>query len=136
MMSRKQITYIVDDEGRDNGKEFIITEMSAWDAEELSEEIYRAMAHGEFNSLPADVVSMGVAGLATVGISVLAAAPASVSRPISDRILSTVEIVITNEGKDITRSIKPIDFEEVSTIRTLKDKVFELNFGFLSLAAK
>ncbi|CQI88901.1 Uncharacterised protein [Yersinia rohdei] len=135
-MSRKQITYIVEDEGRDKGKEFIITEMSAWDAEELSEEIYRAMGHGEFNSLPADVVSMGVAGLATVGVSVLAAAPASVSRPISDRILSTVEIVITNEGKDITRSIKPIDFEEISTIRTLKDKVFELNFGFLSLAAK
>ncbi|CQJ65533.1 hypothetical protein [Yersinia enterocolitica] len=135
-MSRKQITFIVEDEGRDKGKEFIITEMSAWDAEELSEEIYRAMGHGEFNSLPADVVSMGVAGLATVGISVLAAAPASVSRPISDRILSTVEIVITNEGKDITRSIKPIDFEEISTIRTLKDKVFELNFGFLSLAAK
>lgn len=135
-MSRKQITYIVEDEGRDNGKEFIITEMSAWDAEELSEEIYRAMGHGEFNSLPADVVSMGVAGLATVGISVLAAAPASVSRPISDRILSTVEIVITNEGKDITRHIKPLDFEEISTIRKLKDKVFELNFGFLSLAAK
>ncbi|EMQ4317129.1 hypothetical protein AB4799_003792 [Yersinia enterocolitica] len=135
-MSRKQITYTVEDEGRDKGKEFIITEMSAWDAEELSEEIYRAMGHGEFNSLPADVVSMGVAGLATVGVSVLAAAPASVSRPISDRILSTVEIVITDEGKDITRSIKPIDFEEISTIRTLKDKVFELNFGFLSLAAK
>ncbi|EMY4690300.1 TPA: hypothetical protein ACPZRY_004353 [Yersinia enterocolitica] len=135
-MSRKQITYTVEDEGRDKGKEFIITEMSAWDAEELSEEIYRAMGHGEFNSLPADVVSMGVAGLATVGVSVLAAAPASVSRPISDRILSTVEIVITNEGKDITRSIKPLDFEEISTIRTLKDKVFELNFGFLSLAAK
>ncbi|HEN3563961.1 TPA: hypothetical protein U5E20_003558 [Yersinia enterocolitica] len=135
-MSRKQITYIVEDEGRDKGKEFIITEMSAWDAEELSEEIYRAMGHGEFNSLPADVVSMGVAGLATVGVSVLAAAPASVSRPISDRILSTVEIVVTNKGKDITRAIKPIDFEEISTIRTLKDKVFELNFGFLSLAAK
>ncbi|HDL7179816.1 TPA: hypothetical protein PXM65_002785 [Yersinia enterocolitica] len=135
-MSRKQITYTVEDEGRDKGKEFIITEMSAWDAEELSEEIYRAMGHGEFNSLPADVVAMGVSGLATVGVSVLAAAPASVSRPISDRILSTVEIVITNEGKDITRSIKPIDFEEISTIRTLKDKVFELNFGFLSLAAK
>lgn len=135
-MSRKQITYTVEDEGRDKGKEFIITEMSAWDAEELSEEIYRAMGLGEFNSLPADVVAMGVAGLATAGVSVLAAAPASVSRPISDRILSTVEIVITNEGKDITRSIKPIDFEEISTIRTLKDKVFELNFGFLSLAAK
>ncbi|CNF28803.1 hypothetical protein QVN42_13255 [Yersinia nurmii] len=135
-MSRKQITYIVEDEGRDKGKEFLITEMSAWDAEELSEEIYRAMGHGEFNSLPADVVSMGISGLATVGMSVLAAAPASVSRPISDRLLSTVLIVITHNGKENSRPIKSIDFEEVSTIRALKDKVFELNFGFLSLAAK
>lgn len=135
-MSRKQITYIVEDECRDKGKEFLITEMSAWDAEELSEEVYRAMGHGEFNSLPADVVAMGVAGLATVGMSVLAAAPASVSRPISEKLLATVQIVISNKGKEIPRSIKSLDFEEVSTIRTLKDKVFELNFGFLSLAAK
>lgn len=135
-MSRKQITYIVEEEGRDKGKEFLITEMSAWDAEELAEEIYRAMGQGEFNSLPADVVAMGSAGLATVGMSVLAAAPARISRPIADKLLSTVEFVITHEGKETQRKVKPIDFEEVTTIRTLKDKVFELNFGFLALAAK
>ncbi|MFP1876254.1 hypothetical protein [Lonsdalea quercina] len=135
-MSRKQITYIVEDEGRDKGKEFLITEMSAWDAEELAEEIYRAMGQGEFNSLPADVVAMGSAGLATVGMSVLSAAPARTSRPIADKLLSTVEIVITHEGKETRRKVKPIDFEEVPTIRALKDKVFELNFGFLALAAK
>ncbi|MFP1862253.1 hypothetical protein [Lonsdalea quercina] len=135
-MSRKQITYIVEDEGRDKGKEFLITEMSAWDAEELAEEIYRAMGQGEFNSLPADVVAMGSAGLATVGMSVLSAAPARTSRPIADKLLSTAEIVITHEGKETRRKVKPIDFEEVATIRALKDKVFELNFGFLALAAK
>lgn len=134
-MSRKQVTFIVEDEGRDKGKEFLITEMSAWDAEELAEEIYRAMGQGEFNSLPADVVAMGVAGLATVGMSVLSAAPAHVSRPIADKLLSTVDIVITHDGKENQRKVKPIDFEEVATIRSLKDKVFELNFRFLALAA-
>ncbi|WP_413534374.1 hypothetical protein [Rahnella inusitata] len=134
-MSRKQVTFIVEDEGRDKGKEFLITEMSAWDAEELAEEIYRAMGQGEFNSLPADVVAMGVAGLATVGMSVLSAAPAHVSRPISDKLLSTVDIIISHDGKENQRKVKPIDFEEVATIRALKDKVFELNFGFLALAA-
>ncbi|WP_459176979.1 hypothetical protein [Ewingella americana] len=134
-MSRKQVTFIVEDEGRDKGKEFLITEMSAWDAEELAEEIYRAMGQGEFNSLPADVVAMGVAGLATVGMSVLSAAPAHVSRPIADKLLSTVDIIISHDGKENQRKVKPIDFEEVATIRALKDKVFELNFGFLALAA-
>lgn len=134
-MSRKQVTFIVEDEGRDKGKEFLITEMSAWDAEELAEEIYRAMGQGEFNSLPSDVVAMGVAGLATVGMSVLSAAPAHVSRPIADKLLSTVDIIISHGGKENQRKVKPIDFEEVATIRTLKDKVFELNFGFLALAA-
>lgn len=134
-MSRKQVTFIVEDEGRDKGKEFLITEMSAWDAEELAEEIYRAMGQGEFNSLPADVVAMGVSGLATVGMSVLSAAPAHVSRPIADKLLSTVAIIISHDGKENQRKVKPIDFEEVATIRALKDKIFELNFGFLALAA-
>lgn len=134
-MSRKTIDFIAED-GRDNGKKFQITEMSAWDAEELSEEIYRAMGQGEFNSLPADVVAMGVAGLATVGLSVLSAAPATTSRYISEKLLSTVEIIINHQGKQVNRPIEKIDFEEVTTLRQLKDKVFELNFGFLSLAAR
>ncbi|NNS07342.1 hypothetical protein [Erwinia sp. JH02] len=133
-MSRKIITFIAED-GRDKGKEFQITEMSAWDAEELSEEIYRAMGQGEFNSLPADVVSMGIAGLATVGMSVLAAAPAATSRYISDKLLSTVKAVITHEGQQVSRDVEKIDFEEIATLRKLKDKVLELNFSFLSLAA-
>lgn len=133
---RKEITYIVEDDNRDKGKEFRITEMSAWDAEELSEELYRAMSQNEFHSLPADVVAMGCAGLATVGMSVLSASPLDVSRAISDRLLATVDIVIKHDGKENIRKVRSIDFDEVSTIRTLKDKVFTLNFSFLSIAAE
>lgn len=41
-MARKEIPFIVEDDNRDNGKEFIITEMSAWDADENWHRIYSA----------------------------------------------------------------------------------------------
>ncbi|ECI2457644.1 hypothetical protein AH259_11360 [Salmonella enterica subsp. enterica] len=135
-MARKEIIYIVDDENRDKGKEFIITEMSAWDADELAQDIFRAMGDSDFSAIPADVIAMGCAGLATVGLSVLSAASPDVSRNLRDRLLQTVQIVITHEGNRQVRQVKPIDFEEVSTIRTLMDQVFRVNFDFLTIAGE
>lgn len=129
---RKEMAWVVDGENRDKGKEFLITEMSAWDAEELAQDIYRAMGEAGISEISSDVIAMGCAGLATLGLSVLSASPADVSRQISRRLLDTVQIR-TESGLR-----KPIidDYEEVSTIRTLKDKVFELNFSFLTTAAR
>lgn len=136
-MSRKEIPFIVEEEGRDKGKEFIITELSAWDADELAQDLYRAMGDSGFTGIPPDVISMGCAGLATIGLSVLSAASPEVSRSIRDRLISTVEIAVYNDGQRIIRKVDgPSDFEEVSTIRKLMDKVFEVNFGFLSIATE
>ena len=135
-MARKEIPYVVMDENRDKGKEFIITEMSAWDADELAQDIFRAMGDSDFSAIPADVIAMGCAGLATVGLSVLSAASPDVSRNLRDRLLQTVQIVITQEGRRQVRQVKPIDFEEVSTIRTLMDQVFRVNFDFLTIAGE
>ncbi|EKY2102248.1 hypothetical protein QMT05_15245 [Cronobacter malonaticus] len=135
-MARKEIPYVVMDENRDKGKEFIITEMSAWDADELAQDIFRAMGDSDFSAIPADVIAMGCAGLATVGLSVLSAASPDVSRNLRDRLLQTVQIVITHEGSRQVRQVKPIDFEEVSTIRTLMDQVFRVNFDFLTIAGE
>ncbi len=135
-MARKQITHIVEDEGRDKGKVFHITEMPAWDADTMAQDVFRAMGESKFTELPEDVVRMGCAGLATVGLSVLCSSKPEVSAEMRDRLLGTVEIVITHEGQQQIRKVKSIDFEEVQTIRTLMDKVFNLNFGFLALAAE
>lgn len=134
-MSRKEIPFIVTDEGRDKGKEFIITEMSAWDADELAQDIFRAMGDSNYTGIPADVISMGCAGLATVGLSVLSASSPDVSRTLRDRLMSTVQIVITHEGKRQERKVNgALDFEEVQTIRQLMDQVFKVNFDFLTIA--
>ncbi|EMG5773588.1 hypothetical protein V5D82_003002 [Yersinia enterocolitica] len=136
-MARKEIIYIVDAEGRDNGKEFIITEMSAWDADSLAQDIFRAMGDSNYTGIPADVIAMGCAGLATVGLSVISASSPDVAHALRDRLMSTVEIVITHDGNRSRRQVKgSIDFEEVSTIRKLLDKVFQTNFDFLTIAGE
>ncbi|AHB69578.1 hypothetical protein P262_01703 [Cronobacter malonaticus] len=42
--------------------------------------------------------------------------------------------MITHDGDRQVRAVKSIDFEEVSTIRSLMDKVFKVNFDFLTIA--
>lgn len=136
-MARKEIPFIVEEEGRDKGKEFIITEMSAWDADTLAQDIFRAMGDSNYSQIPADVIAMGCAGLATVGLSVISASSPDVARQLRDRLMSTVDIVITHEGARQQRKVKgELDFEEVSTIRTLLDKVFKVNFDFLTIAGE
>ncbi|MBW7622085.1 hypothetical protein LDJ78_16285 [Citrobacter portucalensis] len=136
-MARKEIPYIVETEGRDKGKEFLITEMSAWDADSLAQDIFRAMGDSNYSSIPADVIAMGCAGLATVGLSVISASSPEVARQLRDRLMSTVDIIITNDGQRQQRKVNgSLDFEEVSTIRTLLDKVFQVNFDFLTIAGE
>lgn len=136
-MARKEITHTVEAEGRDKGKEFIITEMSAWDADSLAQDIFRAMGDSNYSGIPQDVIAMGCAGLATVGLSVLSASSPEVAKTLRDRLIDTVEIVITHEGKSNRRKVNgTIDFEEVATIRSLLDKVFQTNFDFLTIAGE
>lgn len=134
-MARKEIIYIVDTEGRDKGKEFIITEMSAWDADSLAQDIFRAMGDSNYSGIPPDVIAMGCAGLATVGLSVISASSPEVARTLRDRLIDTVDIVISHDGNRNQRKVNgSIDFEEVATIRALLDKVFQVNFDFLTIA--
>lgn len=136
-MARKEIPFIVEEDGRDKGKEFLITEMSAWDADSLAQDIFRAMGDSNYSSIPADVIAMGCAGLATVGLSVISASSPEVARQLRDRLMSTVDIIITNDGQCQQRKVNgSLDFEEVSTIRSLLDKVFQVNFDFLTIAGE
>lgn len=136
-MARKEITFIVEDEGRDKGKEFVITEMSAWDADTMSQDIFRAMGDSDFAGIPPDVIAMGCAGLATVGLSVISASSPEVAKNLRDRLIDTVDIVITTDKTTNRRKVNgTLDFEEVSTIRTLLDKVFQVNFSFLMIAGE
>lgn len=134
---RNSIEFTIKDNNRDFGKAFIITEMSAVQGEELAEEVFRIMSRYNFYSIPPEVMTMGTAGLATVGLAAIANADRDEARAISQRLLSTVKIRIEHEGKSLERALDAeTDIEEVSTLRFLKDEVFRLNFDFLTTAAE
>lgn len=130
---RKEVRYTVENPlSRDNGKEFVITELSAWDGDELAQDLFRIMGQEGFTGISNDVISMGCAGLATLGLPVLTSAPKQAALTLRDRLLTNIDIIITHDGKTQRRVVNPhIDFEEVETIRVLLDKVFEVNFDFL-----
>ena len=135
-MARKEITFVVQDQAsRDVGKEFIITEMSAWDGEELASQLFRIMGEQGITGIPDDVINMGSAGLGTIGMNVISAASPEAARALRDRLLSTVQIAIeSEEAGRIVRAVNgKIDFEEIETIRLVMAEVFKVNFGFLTI---
>jgi len=137
-MARREVMFKVENPAsRDFGKEFIITEMSAWDADELAQDLFRIMGEEGFTGIPADVISMGCAGLVTYGLPVLTSASPEVSRALRDRLMKTVQVCITHENQTTNRLVNgPLDFEETDTIRRLLDKVFEVNFSFLAIGGE
>lgn len=134
---RNTIEIIINDNNRDFGKAFIIQEMSAVQGEELAEEMFRVMSRNNFFNIPPEVMTMGTAGLATIGLAAIANADRDAARAINQRLLSTVKIRIENEGRALERPLDAeTDIDEVSTLRRLKDEVFKLNFDFLTVAAE
>jgi hypothetical protein len=134
---RNTIEFTIKDSNRDYGKVFIITEMSAVQGEDLAEDVFRVMSRNNFYSIPPEVMSMGTAGLATIGLAAIANANREEARAISQRLLSTVKVRIEHEGKTLERALDAeADIEEVSTLRFIKDEVFRLNFDFLTTAAE
>lgn len=134
-MSRKIETVTIENPAsRDAGKVFIITEMSAIDGAELANELNGMAGRAEALQIPDDVVLMGCAGLATLGMPLLAASGRDMYVKVRDELLKNVEISIIHEGKEIRRPVNvKLDVEEVDTINLLVDKSFEINFTFLKL---
>lgn len=128
---RKSITYIVEDSNsRDFGKKFIITEMSAFEAELFAHEMLSYMAR--IHNLPDAMVDMGCHGLATYGMAALMGCSTFEYETISAKLLAGVRIAITGtDNTERERALLPEDTEEWKTLRELKDQVFKLNFDFL-----
>lgn len=131
-MARKEFVHVIEDNAsRDFGKTFIITEMSALDGHTMAQDIFRTMGKEGYTGIPDDVISMGCAGLATLGVSVLNAASKEVALQLRSALLSCVKISIENDGKEVVRNLNAqLDIEEISTINKLLDAVFDINFSF------
>lgn len=125
-MARKVLTKKIDKPGRDFGKVFVITEMSAWDAEQWATEAIFAMMNAGVE-IPEEIAEAGLAGLAALGISALTKVAYSQVKPLLDRMMSCVQIQLA-----IIRPLIEDDIEEVSTLLELRKEVFNLHLSFFT----
>ena len=131
---RKKLTYTVTDEGRDLGKVFELTEMSADASERWALRLIFALMNSGVD-LPEDVESMGLAGIIMVGFKAMGKIPYIQAEPLFDDLMSCVQYIPEPSKPNVVRAIFDGDIEEVKTRLVLKKEVFNLHTGFFTNAA-
>ena len=127
MRKTKDVT--IEAEGRDKGKTFRLTEMSAAQAEKWAVRAFQGLAKSGV-ALPDDFESAGLAGIAVLGFQALGGMDYSLVEPLMDEMMGCVQI----KEPALVRALIGDDIEEIRTRLLLRAEVFELITGF-SLAA-
>lgn len=130
-MARKTATVKIDAQGRDFGKTFIITELSAFAAEEWAGRALFAMLNAGVE-IPDNIAKAGLAGVAALGIGSLTRMSFDAAKPLLDEMLACVQI---QPSPKVVRSLIDDDIEEVATLLTLRKEVLNLHMSFFTSGA-
>ena len=131
---RKTVTFTVSDEGRDHDKVFLLTEMSAAEAEDWALQAFFALMNAGID-IPEDVSEMGFAGIAAIGLKALGKVPYFMAEPLLNKIMECIKIVPDAKQPNVIRALIESDIEEPVTRIKLKKAVFELHTGSFMPAA-
>lgn len=127
-MRRTSIVTIAD-ESRDNGKAFLLTEMSASQAERWAMRALMALAKSGVE-VPDDVRSMGMSAVAALGFQALAGINFTDAEPLLEEMFTCVQIVPDPKRPEVRRAMVEDDIEEVMTRLKLRKEVFALHADF------
>ena len=134
-MSRKVLNYRIEDDGRDNGKMFVITEMPPSKSEKWAMRAILALMEAGID-LPEGFESMGMAGLAEVGIKSLSHLRWEVVEPLMDEMWSCVAIIPDPSKPQIVRPLIESDIEEVLTRIKIRKEILGLHMDFSKAVAR
>ena len=129
-MARKVREYTVTDTGRDKGKTFMLTEMSASAAERWAMRAFFAMAKSGV-LVPDEVKSLGIQGLAHMGLQSLSGVSFEDADPLLREMMECVQIIPDSR---VPRRLVEDDIEEVKTRLILRREVFALHTDFFTAA--
>jgi hypothetical protein len=129
-MARKTAIVTISDEGRDQGKIFLLTEMSATQAELWAIRVFMSMAKSGV-PVPEDFKSLGIAGLARIGLSALSSLSFNDAKPLLDELFTCVNIIPDRANQNFSRDLLETDIEEIATRLQLRLEVLKLHFDFL-----
>jgi hypothetical protein len=128
-MARKTVTFTVTTEGRDKGKQFVITEMPASKAERWGMRALNTLSK-VVGTVPPNLANAGMQGLVLVGLSAFARAEWDDIEPLMDEMFTCIQI----KEPAITRPLTEDDIEEISTRALLRQEVLDLHLGFFKAA--
>lgn len=124
-MARKEATFVADS-GRDKGKTFHITEMSASQAENWAIRVILAVGNAGIE-IPDGLASQGMAGLMAVGYMSLLKIPFESAKPLLDDMMTCVQYA---PSPNLKRPLIEDDIEEVSTRLQLRKAIWNLHMDF------
>jgi hypothetical protein len=133
-MARKIAQWTVEDEGRDKGKVFLLTEMPASRAEAWATRVLLALM-GSNTNLPENFADMGMAGLAELGLKAIAGLKWEVAEPLLEEMLQCVQIIPNPAKPQVVRALVESDIEEILTRFKLRVEVWKLHMDFLQAVA-
>ena len=120
------------EKNRDAGKVFVITEVSAVQAEEWAVRAFMALGTSGIR-IPDELMNAGLVGVALVGYQVfMGAAPEAILPLWREMLPACVQLrgVDSAQGSVVTLPWSPTIVEEVSTLMTLRKEILELHTGF------
>ncbi|MDG7050806.1 MAG: hypothetical protein JRZ94_06355 [Nitrososphaerota archaeon] len=142
---RKELIYKATN-GRDAGKEFLITEMSARKAHSWATRALFAVMNAGLE-VPEEYADAGFAGLAAVVssgdkellgmfIKTLGKVNVELAEPLLNELLDCVQMLPDAGNHNIKRKLIDEDIEEVSTIFTLQKEALVLHMSFFTGGAR
>lgn len=129
-MARKTATVTISAEGRDKGKVFVLTELSAYEAEDWAGRALFALMNAGVE-IPDNIAEAGLAGVAAMGLKAIAKLPFDSAKPLLDKMMGCIQI---QPSPTVTRALISDDIEEVATLLQLRKQVLGLHMDF-SMAA-
>jgi len=133
-MARRRATVTVATAGRDQGKQFVLTEMSAANAEDWALRAFLALARSGVE-IPEDVEAAGFAGIASMGLRALGGATHGDVKPLMDEMFDLCVMRLPDPAQPlVTRPLVEDDTEEVATRLWLRSEVFKLHVDFSVVA--
>lgn len=127
---RKEKVFVITDDNRDKGKEFVIVEPSAWEGEKFASKLLRNLSRLDFKP-NAEVMSMGLVGLASIGVAQIDLLNEDEAESVKRFVFNHIYKSTNNPEFPRIKIQVETEIEEVSTIRQLIDQFYGVTFGFL-----
>jgi hypothetical protein len=127
---RKTVEITITLEGRDKGKKFLLTEMSAVQSEAWAWRALNAVVNSGIQ-VPDDIVAAGWSAVAALGLRGILSADYEAAKPLLAEMMGCIQSVQdVGTRKLVIGTPESDDIEDVPTLLLLRDEVFRLHAGF------